>query len=62
MREIKFRAWDVEGKCWIPEELLIIDSAGNLFSWSEHEKYFAKETIEYIICQFTGLKDKKYIQ
>ena len=57
-REIKFRAWDVSGACWIPETEWLIGSDGKLYTWHNREKRFVEETIKYIICQFTGLKDK----
>lgn len=64
MREIKFRAWEIKGKGWI---------AG--FNMVNYHGYFNKgltpniyrygtdwEDGEYILEQFTGLKDKNGVE
>lgn len=61
MRELKFRAWDKDGKCWIPRDLCKLDFEGNLYTFDdtqENQDIYLKETIKYIIEQYTGLKDK----
>lgn len=58
MRELKFRAWDIEEKCWIPPEQIAITADGNIISYDEQEDAFIDETIPIKICWYTGLRDK----
>ena len=66
MREIKFRAWDVQNKCWIPKEKFLIAPDGTLWTedTSDGTQRFIPELpeneggIEYKLSQFTGLHDK----
>ena len=58
MRPIKFRAWDVEGKCWIPDTHICISATGMILTWDEWKKQWIEETIKIIICWYTGLLDK----
>jgi uncharacterized phage protein (TIGR01671 family) len=58
MREIKFRVWDIKNKKWIDSWWLqfgsynrLITDIGCYINLSEHSH-------DYIIQQFTGLKDK----
>ena len=63
MREIKFRAWDIDGKCWIPQRSFAVfadqsqQNFGNILSYEDDEGYLA-DGIEINIEQFTGLNDK----
>lgn len=58
-RKIKFRCWDVEKRCWIPEGMFVIrPHDGKVCTWNKIEKRFIEETIEYKLMQSTGLKDK----
>lgn len=55
MREIKFRAWDSERKTYDHEEILLSPNGDLLASrWQE----LCEPESEYIIEQYTGLKDK----
>lgn len=66
MREIKFRAWDKEGKeIWEAEELLLlIGQDGRLWHYfdSKGKTGFDSVTDNYTIMQFTGLRDKKGVE
>ena len=63
-REIKFRCWDVDGKCWIPEQLCMLNSKGELFTWEDDDEggEYLKETILYKVVWFIGLHDKNGIE
>ena len=55
MRELKFRAWDIERKTYEHEELLLAPNGDILTSrWQE----LCEPESEYVIEQYTGLKDK----
>ena len=54
MRDIKFRAWHVEGKCFVRD--FILDDRGNYYI-SDHCEYMGDDR-ELILMQYTGLKDK----
>jgi uncharacterized phage protein (TIGR01671 family) len=56
MRENKFKVWDIEERCWIPSEYMMLSPEGKLFT--RQNVLFKEETIAYKICFFTGLKDK----
>lgn len=61
MREIKFRAWDVEEKCWIPQELFTVSALGGkkkILTYEENEDRWIPETIPFVLMQYTGIKDK----
>ena len=68
MREIKFRAWDNENKCWYKPiheayagnlyELLITfngDLIAHTMNGLDHESLWPER---YVLMQYTGLKDK----
>lgn len=55
-RELKFRVWDVEEKCWIPKDQYLIDYEGYLYTGKDN--CYLLEMIDYKISQFTGLLDK----
>lgn len=55
MRELKFRTWDSERKTYDHEEILLAPNGDFLASrWQE----LCEPESEYIIEQYTGLKDK----
>ena len=61
MREIKFRAWDVDNKTWINLWILRFTKDGEVMAVEElsgdgDSDIFAPGQI--VLCQFTGLKDK----
>ena len=59
MREIKFRAWDRELKEWTNYSINNID--GNLVDFCNKEAgcwETDKEGKRFVLCQYTGLKDK----
>jgi hypothetical protein len=58
MREIRFRAWDIEEGCWIPESFMMLNPRGKLWTIQELGQCPIEETIPYVIQQYTGLKDK----
>ena len=67
MREIKFRAWHTKKNCWLPDWLYRMLSGGPLVESSEYETdsgewvFSAEDEAaegEYILEQFTGLRDK----
>jgi len=53
MREIKFRAWDIENKLIVIPDYISGD--GIVY---EHAHYEPPQCINAILMQFTGLKDK----
>lgn len=56
MREIKFRAWDIEGKKWYREDLTIAHDG--VLRTLQLEGAELHKHDEFIIEQFTGLRDK----
>lgn len=60
MRELKFRAWDVESECYIDEKdwAGITPEGENIWIVEEEEVSVIPILGEFIIEQFTGLKDK----
>jgi len=62
MREIKFRAWDKRrNRMRFGNDNLLISLGGYLFwdvGYKEPEMMSKEETNEYILMQYTGLKDK----
>jgi uncharacterized phage protein (TIGR01671 family) len=65
MREIKFRAWNVEEKCWIKSFYPLFNIIENYQGRHELEGVQGDEDEDLIIedgdvilCQYTGLKDK----
>ena len=67
MKEIRFRAWDTENKCWTHIGHFALDSQGDVMVNDEtqqvvHGNYYIKRFTShgnrYIASQFTGLKDK----
>ena len=58
MREIKFKVWDIDEKCWIPTEICHLDSNGKLWTYEPSEGRWIIETISYEIVFYTGKKDK----
>lgn len=57
---MKVRAWDIEGKCWIPQSQFAIfaDGRDQFLSYNEDTGYFCFDNIDIIREQFTGLHDK----
>lgn len=53
MREIKFRAWDKENNCWATN-----DNALGWLHYANGEYEPTNLTGNYILLQYTGLKDK----
>ena len=72
MRQIKFRAWDKEEKCFYKRDCrafegvlddMVIDFKGNLFKRNLNSSVLSgtwdnKGENRYILMQYTGLKDK----
>lgn len=61
MREIKFRAWDIQSEKWIDLSELVLLFEENVWSIDDpfnddFETMWEDE--DFIMCQFTGLKDK----
>jgi len=59
MREDKFRIWDIVSKCWITnlyECCITLD--GQVGIWDESSGWSCNYSDQYIISQYTGLKDK----
>jgi len=52
-REIRFRVWDNDSKCFILPENLVLRLDGHLF-----DREFGDELHNVELMQFTGLKDK----
>jgi uncharacterized phage protein (TIGR01671 family) len=63
MREIKFRAWDKEDKCWVKEPDVhffinyYTDHPQSIFLFGNTTSNMSLEH-RYILMQYTGLKDK----
>lgn len=57
MREIKFRAWDRKFKKWTSYSI----DDGLLMFYDDHAECWeiGREGERFILCQYTGLKDKK---
>ena len=60
MRELKFRAWDNIFKSYVPIEYIGISGNGNYFNNSLEN--CISTTDNWIVEQFTGLKDKNGIE
>ena len=65
VREFKFRAWDIEEECWIPQDEFALyankDDRGFLsFDNGVHE--FRDDCIGIIAEQFTGIHDKEGVE
>ena len=59
MREIKFRAWDIKRKEWISTCNMVMSLHGKEFYWNfGYEPLKDINRNEFILSQFTGLKDK----
>ena len=59
MRELKFRAWDIEQREWNKDLKILLDGTVKDFDWGDDGYYeFKVPKEEYIIEQYTGLKDK----
>ena len=63
MRELKFRVWDVKGNCWVVPEENRVDGIYTIgFDGLLREQYYSSlvkyQPEDYIIQQYTGLKDK----
>lgn len=60
MRELKFRAWDAESECYIDEKdwAGITPEGQNIWIVEEEEVSVLPILGEFIIEQYTGLKDK----
>ena len=59
MREIKFRAWDIQNKEWLDPEDVNISASGykQVFDRGS-EEFMSANAGEIILMQYTGLKDK----
>jgi len=64
MRELKFRAWDNQEKCYaytgfhIIGEIMISGGIDIWISEHEHSKGYLERYNDFVIEQYTGLKDK----
>lgn len=58
MREIKFRAWDKEHKRWTNYSIAITDDLPRFYDKHTGCWKTDKEGKRFILCQYTGLKDK----
>ena len=60
MREIKFRAWDkLNKKMIVDEDNLLINLSGDVVKvWDDGEWANTINGLNYILMQYTGLKDK----
>jgi uncharacterized phage protein (TIGR01671 family) len=58
MREIKFRAWCKQEKCFVTD--FIIDRLGNEYQYNKCE--FWGDDRDVILMQYTGLKDKNGVE
>lgn len=55
---LKFRAWDVEDKCWIPEDQVAVTSDGKVLTSDENSDRWAEECIPVLVSLSTGLHDR----
>jgi len=60
MREIKFRAWNDELKCFVPPEVFAVGFTGNIWQvgYDENDIPIISTTKLIHLSQYTGLKDK----
>ncbi len=61
MREIKFRVWDLQGKCWLPQAQLAVAAFyghKDILTYQAEEDRWIAETISFAVMQYTGVKDK----
>jgi hypothetical protein len=59
MREIKFRAWDKEGKRWLDSPDYAVCNCGKISLRKPGTlEYQCTHRARYVLMQFTGLKDK----
>jgi uncharacterized phage protein (TIGR01671 family) len=56
MREIKFRAWDIEDKVML--DIYSLDFVRNGHFWIEDARRLMFEPKDVVLMQYTGLKDK----
>ncbi len=60
MKELKFRVWDIERECYLNETELAGITPDGKYIWYIEEEEISKLEIEgnYVLEQYTGLKDK----
>lgn len=60
MRELKFRVWDIERECYLNETELAGIAPDGKYIWYIEEEEISELEIEgnYVLEQYTGLKDK----
>jgi hypothetical protein len=63
--ESKFRAWDVNEKCWIPPDQIAITGDGKIITKTSREEdvkeTWAEETIPIVIQYYKDLQDKNSV-
>lgn len=60
MREIGFRAWDIEEKCWIPREQLAVaalDGQKDIMTYEQEDDKWCAETIPFALMEYIGQRD-----
>lgn len=69
MTETKHRVWDIENKTyrsntWLVENHIILCFSGRLYQYYVNENSIVSKDVsdKYILEQYTGLKDRKYIE